>query len=371
MLKETPEYSEQELTTLESQFSFASDDIYYYNTHRPAILVQQLQRRIEEFDPSSVAPVIEKAIGEKVVNKQISKLFGTGHIIVFVHTNKGRDLVLRATHALPEPEKYMDMEKEVIAKYAAAGVPSTEIIFSDASRRTFPFDYQIMLPLTGRDLESEWVGDKSTYDKLSLELGRMLARQYQIPGEGWGRWKRDEKNQIVGAKDTHNEYLRAYLDHDLAVLSLFHLTDSKGISILTDYFSSTDINALFGDETHSYFVHHDVADHNIRYADGHITALYDWENAILFDPISDIGSAPTWKTHYPREQLVRQGFVEELGKKPDNFEAKADVYYLRTMLWKLQFALKGKRLNARHLELTLDALQRNGLEIKLNSDLIA
>lgn len=371
MTKEVFPYPAKELAQLEDQYSFASDDIYYYNTHRPGILVRQLQQRLDEFDPQLVPPVFAKALGEKVVHQEISRLFGTGHIIVFVKTDKNRELVLRATHALTQPEKYMDMEADVIARYLSVGIPSTEIIASDASRENFPFDYQIMLPLTGKDLENEWSGDKSSYDQLSLELGRMLARQYQLPGKGWGRWKRNESGEIVGAKSSHHDYLIAYLDHDLAVLDLFGLTDPHGIGVLQEFFNSPGLTSLFHDETQSYFVHHDVADHNIRYLGAKVTALYDWENAVLYDPISDIGSAPTWKTHYPREKLLRQGFIEQLGRKPDNFESKADVYFLRTMLWKLQFALKGKRLNARHLELTQDALNRNGLSIVLNSNLIA
>lgn len=363
-------YPAKELENLEKKYTFHSDDIYYYGAHRPAVLVNRLKRRTEEFNVNLIPEVFLKALNEKVISYEVSSYFGTGHVIVFVKTKSGKGLVLRATHAMEEPEKYIDMEKEVIDMYKNVGVPSTEIIFSDATRQNFPFEYEIMLPLEGKDLEIEWAGSQGDYDSLSFELGRMLARQYQLEGEGWGRWKRNDNGEIMGAKLSHHDYLTAYLDHDLDVLELFALISSTDRHKLEEYFSSPNLRSLFSDSIKSYFVHHDVADHNIRYIKRKIVALYDWENAVLFDPISDIGSAPTWKTHYPREQLLRNGFLAEIGYKPDNFEVKADVYFLRTMLWKLQLALKGQRLSIRHLELFTDAMRRNGIDIKLNTDIV-
>lgn len=366
----TVAYPDSKIRKLENNFSYHSNDIYYYNAHRPASLVNKLKNRISEFDASLVEAIVEKAIGKKIVQKKVSQYFGTGHVIVFVKTSDELDLVLRATHALEEPEKYMDLEKDLIDQYKKIGIPSTEIIASDSSRAHVPFDYQIMLPLTGKDLEIEWDGTQNQYDKLSLELGHMIAKQYLIPGKGWGRLTRDSDKKIVGTKQSHEDYLTAYLDHDLAVIKLFGLISPDDTEKLQNYFCSRDIRSLFSDESNSYFVHHDVADHNIRYINDKVVALYDWENAVLYDPISDIGSAPTWKTHYPREALLRQGFIAELGKVPNNFEAKADVYFMRTMIWKIQFALKGKRLSTRHLELFTDALRRNNIILKLNTELI-
>ena len=369
-MTKTP-YPAKELELLESRYSFASDDIYYYNVHRPAVLVKELQHRTEHFDQSLIPQIIESALHEQVEHYDMSKYLGTGHIIAYIKTKSGKNLVLRATHALSEPEKYMEMEKEIIDRYQKVGIPSTVIIAADSSRQSFPVDYQIMLPLTGRDLEVEWDGSQEDYDALSFKLGRLLAKQYQLPGSGWGRWTRNKDGKIVGAKKSHHDYLTAYLDHDLSVIQLFSLTSEQGIGQLRSYFNSSNLIDLFSDISGGYFVHHDVADHNIRYTGREIVALYDWENAVVYDPLSDIGSAPTWKVQYPREAKLREGFLAELGNKPHNFAAKADVYFLRTMLWKVAFALKGQRLAPRHLDLFSDALRRNGLAIKLSSDCLA
>lgn len=84
-----------------------------------------------------------------------------------------------------------------------------------------------------------------------------------------------------------------------------------------------------------------------------------------------MGSAPTWTTHHPREDKLIEGFIAELGRAPDNLKEKIAIYFLRTMIWKAQFALKGKRLGEKHVRLTKEALSRNGLDISVSSDLIA
>lgn len=355
-----------ELKEIESSYSFKSDDVYYYNTHRPASLVQKLQKRNTEFDSKIVPLIFEKALNEKLDTYTPSHFAGTGHVIYFAKTKSGKDLVLRATHGLSEPEKYMDMEKEVIELYKNVGIPSVDILAVDTTKKYFEFDYQIMTPLPGKDPEIEWSGSQSDYDKLSFDLGRMIAKQYQIPGTGWGRWKRNNEGLIVGAMESQNDYLNAYIDHDLSVIELFGTLDKLGIEKIRDFFASKNIIDLFGDSTQSYFIHHDIADHNTRYDGTKVIAFFDWECSVIYDPISDIASAPTWKVQYPREKKLTEGFLSELGTIPDNFEMKVGVYLLRTMLWKVAFALKGKRLAEKHVNFLSDALTRCGLDIKVN-----
>lgn len=361
-------FPELELRQLESEFTFKSDDVYYYNTHRPASLVQKLQMRNKEFDANMVPIVFEKALNEKLESYTPSHFAGTGHVIYFVKTKSGKELVLRATHGLNEPENYMDMERDVIQMYKKAGIPSVEILCADTTRRTFEFDYQIMKPLIGKDPEIEWNGTQDDYDELSFDLGRMCAKQYQIPGIGWGRWRCNTEGMIVGTRSSQNEYLNSYLDHDLRVIALFGTLDNEATQKIKEYFVSSEIKSLFADLKQSYFIHHDLADHNIRYEGRKVLAFFDWECSVIHDPISDLASAPTWKVQYPREQKMTEGFLAELGYKPDNFEAKVGVYLLRTMLWKVAFALKGKRLAEKHVNFLSDAFTRCGLDVKVNRE---
>lgn len=356
---------EAKIVEIESRYEYKSDDVFYFVAHRPTSLVRKLQHRIENFDTNIVSEIFNK-INEKVEYFEVSNNWGTGHIITFVRTKSNKELVLRTNYALTEPEYYMDWEKDIVKKYNSVGINSVPIIKTDTSRKEFSFDYQIVERLPGKDLELEWEGEQDNYTKLSFELGQIFAKQYQLPADGWGRWKKDSKNNIIGAKSSHHDYLTAYLEHDLEFITLFKFVSEDDVDIIRNYFASKNLKSLFSDTTQGYYMHHDLADHNVRYEDSKILSIFDWENAVVFDPICDLGAVPTWKSHYPREKLFIDGFISEIGYKPANLENKIAVYLLRTMLWKIQFALKGNRLSSRHINLFEEALIRNGLsEIKI------
>ena len=65
---------------------------------------------------------------------------------------------------------------------------------------------------------------------------------------------------------------------------------------------------MINKQKQSYLVHHDLVDNNTRYdrESYKILAIYDRENAVAFDPISELGSVPTWQSQYPRAAIMRQ-----------------------------------------------------------------
>lgn len=86
-------------------------------------------------------------------------------------------------------------------------------------------------------------------------------------------------------------------------------------------------------------IHHDLADHNIMFADNKITALFDWEACVIGDPVLELASCPTWRTHYPQTEQLLAGY-QSVRELPENFQVKWDLYTLRTMLWKMVFAIR-------------------------------
>jgi hypothetical protein len=60
-----------------------------------------------------------------------------------------------------------------------------------------------------------------------------------------------------------------------------------------------------------------------------------------------------------------QGFVDELGYEPLNLHKKMAVYFMRKMIDKVQFALRGERLQQKHIELFKKGLEQLGLEIPI------
>ena len=255
----------------------------------------------------------------------------------------------------------MDLEKIFTEKYKKAGVPTNTVLYTDTSRKTVDFDFQIMKLLPGKDLEDDWQGNQEQYDTISRQLGQIVALQYKVPVDGWGRFKPGEKLQ--GAHGSAHEYLMAYVDYDLEIMAIHGLITKDQKSVIAGFLTAQ--KTMLDQQNQAYLVHHDIADHNIRYEGDQVLALFDWENAVAYDPISELGSASTWVCHYPRRQAMIEGFLKELGCEPENFHERISIYFLRTMLWKSAFALKGDRFSDRHLGLLKDALAETIPELQL------
>ncbi len=61
--------------------------------------------------------------------------------------------------------------------------------------------------------------------------------------------------------------------------------------------------------------------------------------ALVGDPVLDLASCPTWRTHYPRKEQLLAGY-QSVRQFPDHFQEKWDLYNLRTMLWKMVYAIR-------------------------------
>lgn len=348
--------------------SYNSNEVYYFNTHRSSKDVLALQKRYEMFGEiygeKTVVEIVGKVLNTKVLNIRQDGNFGTGHVIFFIETEKG-NFVFRANVGVLESEFYMDLEKYFNGIYEHANIPVGKVLYSDISRNVYDFDFQIMEVLPGKDLETEWTGTQEDYDKISFELGQIVARQYKAPVKGWGRFL--NQKDLQGAKENAFDYLVAYLNYDLEVILKARILSEIQVVEIRNFFVSSEF--IFDNLNQSYLVHHDLADHNIRYEKDKVVAIFDWENAVAFDPICELGSAPTWVCHYPRKEKMIQGFIfemKELGLViPEFFEEKIAIYFLRTMIWKIAFALKGGKLKERHINLINQAFKDCNMAISL------
>jgi len=356
---EKTEYRSHDVTlaALEAKYTFYPDEVNYYNVHRPKSLIVALQRRIEKFDQAIVPKIFQDCMNERVTEQHVLTAAGTGHVITLVKTEAEREYALRTNMLLTIPEDYMELEFEFLKIFTKLGIPTTPLYYADISRKEYPFDFQIMGKLPGRDLGADWEGSHESYDEISRQQGRYFARLYQYQGKGWGRLKKDVSGELYGIRSSLVEHLTAYLDHDLEVIALYGVLTPDEIEKVRLFFDSSELKQLFADTT-PHFLHNDPSDLNMRYSGNKLVSVFDWEHAVMFDPISELGIAPTWKSAFPKTEMLVNGFLEELGHRPDNLDEKVSVYFLRKMLDKVAFALKGERLSQRHLDLLREGLMR-------------
>lgn len=322
-----------------------TSDIFYPVAHRSDKEIAALKRRYEVFDEAVIPSLVRESIGMTAVSWNKPESWSTSHVIYIVTVKeRARPIVVRANIGWGEPERYMQVEKLITDQVASTGVPVNRILFVDISRSQYPFDYQIQDMLEGDDIEKAFHGTRTEYDELSFAIGQSIAKWGMLRYAKFGRFDpvSAANGVLVGSKSSMYEYMLVRLDEDIR-----YLVDASVIPVK----KSDRVRALFDTYkpvmtvSHATLVQYDLADHNIMF-DGEktVTGIFDWEAAVAGDPVLDLASAPTWKTFYPREEKLIEGYTS-ITKLPTFFKEKMQIYKLRTMLWKMVYAIRAGILN--------------------------
>ncbi|MEI7563333.1 MAG: hypothetical protein WCJ39_06920 [bacterium] len=89
------------------------------------------------------------------------------------------------------------------------------------------------------------------------------------------------------------------------MLGLSQLVDETSIALLKNHIAGVQTQKMFSN-TKSYLIDNDLPEHNVTVnkEKTKITAIYDRENAVIFDPICELGSLPTRVSQYPKKQKL-------------------------------------------------------------------
>lgn len=317
-------------------------DIYYAVAHRSDEEIASFSSRYEDFDTNLIPEIFKKSLGWQVTSFEKSKSWGSSHVIYFVQTPAyPEEVVFRTNLGInPVSEGVMEVEKLITTDLEKIGLKTNQVLFSDISRKNFPFDFQIQTKLEGSDPEVSFSGSKEDYDKISYQLGEYVARYHQLSYPLFGRFDVSQtlKGNLVGTKDDFYHYLITSLDYDLNKLAKFGLIKNQDIDKIWTFFE--DRKKLIN-QAKGVLNHHDLADHNLMYNNHGLVGVFDWEAAVIGDPVLDLASCPTWKTLYPREEQLLAGY-KSIRELPVSFEDKRQIYFLRTMIWKAVYAIRMK-----------------------------
>lgn len=331
-------------------------DIHYAVAHRNLDEIKSFSSRYEDFKDNLIPDLFRSSLRLTVESWKPSDSWGSSHVIYLVKTKEKGQLILRANTGFnKDPEYVMLVEQLITNRVADVGVPTNNLLFVDITRKQFPFDYQIQEVLIGNDPEIDFSGTQEDYDQISFELGVNVAKYHQIKLPGYGRFdsKESSSGKLIGTKDNFYDYLITSLNDDLSALVDSKHLNEKQAKLITALFSDNEelVNIKQG-----VLLHYDLADHNIMYIDNHLTGIFDWEAAVIGDPVLDLASCPTWGTLYPRTDKLLEGY-KTLSKLPDHFQEKWDIYTLRTIIWKTIYCLRMDILNPKRLARLATALK--------------
>ena len=333
------------------------NDIYYAVAHRSQKEIDSFKDRYANFDTEAIPLIFKKVLHLTATSWNPSSTWGTSHVIYEVNVKeRNNPLILRANLGISEPEKVMKVEQLITDKVSKLGVNTNRVLYADVSRVLVPFDFQIQEKLEGKDPERFFTGTKKEYDAYSFATGQCIAKISQLQFKKFGRFDGDaaDKEKLLGTKSTFPDYIFTMLQEDISKLTKFGLltehSSKQILKIFEEYIPVMEISR-------GSLVHHDLADHNLLIDDQHrFAGIFDWEAAVVGDPVLDLASCPTWTSLYPKEEQLIEGF-RSIATLPDHFKEKMNIYRLRTMLWKGVFYVRAHLVNEKRLAVFQNALK--------------
>lgn len=283
-------------------------------------------------DVAELTRACSEALGEAVCLAPLVER-GTLHRLWRVRRPSGPDLIFRA-NALPA--WFRDYTLRVDA-YAGEwlhchGIPVVKPRALDLSRTHCATDWLILDEARGISLRAFDNNDRQMLPLLG-DLGRVLAQMHQVEvADGYGLLDAQAldngESELAGSHTTWDEYLHTKLDsHIETCTALAAITNSEAKRIRQHF---DDCRGIYANSPR--LLHGDLGSHNVFAANGRISALIDWEDALAGDPVYDIAF---WATFHPERRheafLTGYGDVADL---PDDFEQRFWLYYVRVSLAK-------------------------------------
>jgi hypothetical protein len=287
------------------------------------------------FDTSVIPELFKDVLNEEVVTFEKAENPGVPHVTYIIGLKSGKKLFFRANLGGGKPEVTLVTEKLISELTTKNNIASNKIIYVDITRKKYPFDFQIQELIHGLDAELIFEGSEEDYNKFSFSIGQNIAKMSEIRFKGFGHFKEDEvlKGNLVGEDGQFSEYINIELDSQIEMIFKNELINQSQKQFIEKLFA--DSKEMF-DVNEGGLVHYDLADHNIRYNPEtyEVEALFDWEAAVIGDSMLDIGSSPTWRTLFPREEKLVEGY-KSIKQLPDDNKERINIYRLRTVIWKM------------------------------------
>lgn len=265
---------------------------------------------------------IERLLDARVESVELLPNAGTLHALFRVLT-PGRRYILKL--ALEDAEFGFAIESWAMSAIR----PNLAIPAYEAVAKSLPCPFLIIEEAAGQPLTSfENPETQAMPEPLLFEYGRALANIHQLKGRGAGLLNCAARRWPAGLHETWRQAITLNLNK--------HLEICRSGGAIDEFEQHDEIPDCFRtdilDDAPSRLLHGDPGHHNV-FSDGQrITAIIDWEDALVGDPVFDIAY---WGT-FVRDEM-RQRFLDGyqmVAKLPDDFEHRYWVYYLRVAISK-------------------------------------
>lgn len=232
----------------------------------------------------------------------------------------------------PECDNYMEIEAKLLNEVRTTGVSTPHVFAVDASRRIFPFAYQLLEYMEYPDLNSLYKKENLNIVEIADDIGKNIARYQNIRTTGYGLFdplKLQETDNLKGLHNSYRDYFFLNWEKHLDFLLNRDFLNSNECKKIRDIVNEYDW-CLKLDQ--GCLVHKDMALWNILGSKSTIKAIIDWDDAISGDPTDDISLLACFHSGEFIVSVIR-GY-EQIKKLPEDFLPRFWLHLLRNMIVK-------------------------------------
>ncbi len=259
---------------------------------------------------------------------------GTFHLVHVGTSPDGRNIIVRSS--LPElfsRDTSFLVDAWVLRRLPQHGLPEVSVWHVDCSQSAAPYAWMVMAPAPGTVMTA--MSEAALEDAATFRaLGAALRQVHQIQGAaGFGAIDPEQ----LAAKSQLNGMHPAWSDH-----ALCRWPEHLELSIQAELLTEAEALTLqeYADQVRRdlqtappCLLHGDPGNSNFYFHDGKISAMLDWEDALLGDPLYDTAF---WATFHPQRRWV--GFWQGYGIVPQAGESSGRrfaFYFMRITLAKV------------------------------------
>lgn len=265
---------------------------------------------------------------------------GTFHSI-YSFEFKNNPFILRVFNSKDIHGYHFHIEDWISKTVSENAVPSSKSEFTDTSRYSVPFDYQILNQVKGHSPANF---NDSMIKKCFSKLASKLARVHQISMSKYGPL--DPKPLFFRAPSSPQGLFDSWGDY-LTLKAQEHMDICRDINAI-DESEYSEISRLLKslrhfDDFSPVLLHGDLGNHNIMVKDEDTITIIDWENALAGDPVYDL--AQWCAFHMPdRFDWITEAYYHH-ASKPKDFYVRFWTYYLRIVLARTVYRHNFKRVD--------------------------
>ncbi len=308
-------------------------DIFYWKCDQ--LLSVESKKELyfaDKYSNDSIAvakSVVRDFLGKEPV--EFNHLKVDGNHFAYYFSDSRVKFFLRTDDGLSD-DCYMLAESAIMEELSKSKMPVPKVFATSVDLKKFPVRYQIMEFLETPSLNAFYQQNTLNCPDIAREFGVFLSRlhQHKYPKFGFIDINiLSEEKQICGIDPTWAAYFNKCLPKHLGYLQDKQILSAGKIRQIEQIFECRQewLNLDAGS-----LLHRDFAYWNILGTQDRISAVIDWDDAVIGDPADDLGIVNCFNA--PEFMRIMLESYSSSTPVDENFTHRIWLYTLRNMLWK-------------------------------------